>query len=739
MLRDEHTSSVKPPPLSSSSTSRDSVVHGRSIIQQRPVPPAPAPTPPRTRRPPPPPPRKDNPLPPSPPPLPPRPRPSSPRLPPPIPPRILPSRPRSPLQHPAPQSTRMHDFHTSVTHRTESHQLGQFYRAQNFTINNSQFNDFSLVSTGLKLLLKHSMPNAFHDSAARYPPPKCHLGTRKEYINQITGWVLGESECKEPILWMRGPFGIGKSAVAQSAAEALKPMGRLAATLFLSRSNADRDDPLRVFTSLVYQITTLCDQFANIIDARIRKDLSITTKLLSTQFEELLVIPLSQVDAARNCLEGRVVIIDGLDECRGTMEQCEIIRIIAASAQNSTTPFRWFITSRPEDPIIRTMNTASISSVVHRIELPVSRSIDHEILLFLTDEFTKIRESHGLPDSWPSDEVLSLLVERGAGLWIYVSTIVRFINDENSLCPEDQLEIVLRYIRDVSNKAEPNNPLAEMDFFYTLILQRIPSNILKMVRKIVFLHWQVYTAMEITLLLGLSKERLCRYCVSIQSVMELRPSSLDSPLSLHFYHSSFIDYLTAPKRSREMCICGDFLHQWRSELLEWLHFVYSHTTDPSNFVFPAGTTLPANVAGPNHCARLLELFWEFCSQSDHPIDIPTAASISNLPFQKMLRLIPEDQPTYIYHTGVGRLVGNLPVEFRDKIIRTEKCPTPGCTATKPAWMLGYGDNGVVIGVNEYSDLLLRNDQNRPAGQCSCGAQIGGSDNEIEPVDGGVGD
>src|SRR5215510_2659051 len=102
--------------------------------------------------------------------------------------------------------------------------------------------------TGIEKLLKSSMPDAFHDSAARYPPPRCHLGTRNDYITKITDWALGNSDHHEPILWMHGPFGIGKTAVAQSCAETLKSKHKLAATLFFSRSNPNRDNPLRVFT-----------------------------------------------------------------------------------------------------------------------------------------------------------------------------------------------------------------------------------------------------------------------------------------------------------------------------------------------------------------------------------------------------------------------------------------------------------------------------------------------------------
>ncbi|KAF5344326.1 hypothetical protein D9756_011308, partial [Leucocoprinus leucothites] len=301
------------------------------------------------------------------------------------------------------------------------------------------------------------MPDAFYNSSARYPPPKCHLGTRNDYIALITDWALGVSDRTEPILWMRGPFGIGKSAISQSCAEALVPGNKLAATLFFSRSNMGRSDPRRVFTSIAYQIATKSPSFHEIVDKRMLEDPALATASLSTQFDDLLIQPLRGLDTTGNDLDGCVVIIDGLDECQGTAEQSEIVRIIATSAHNRTTPFRWFITSLPEDPITRTMNSAAVSPVCTRVELPVSRAIDHEILLFLVDEFKEIRDDHGLPESWPSEEVLALLVERGAGLWIYVATMVRFIKNENSYGPRDQLRIVLEFAKDVSTKVERDN------------------------------------------------------------------------------------------------------------------------------------------------------------------------------------------------------------------------------------------------------------------------------------------
>ncbi|KAF5356005.1 hypothetical protein D9756_004416 [Leucocoprinus leucothites] len=601
---------------------------------------------------------------------------------------------RSPAPVPPPTSTSDSLPPTPSSQPRHFYGREMFNNAQGIIISNSQFIDASHAGSGLERLLKFSMSDAFHDSGARYPPPKCHLGTRNEYIDLITNWALEKSNRKEPILWMHGPFGVGKSAVAQSCAEALESIDKLAATLFFSRSNGDRDDPRRIFTSIAYQIATKCPSLGEIISRRMTEHPALATKSLSKQSEDLLVQPLGQVDIPGSGLDGCAVIIDGLDECRGTAEQCEMIKIIAASVDKHTTPFRWFITSRPEDPIVRTMNSSTISPVCSRVELPVSRAIDHEILVYLTDEFKLIRKDHGFPESWPSEEVLALLVERGDGLWIYVGTMVRFIKDENSLGPEDQLRIVLEFAKDVSGKVGPDNPLAEMDFFYTLIMQRVPPKVRTTVQKILLVH-SVFSddPSYVATALRLSADQLRRACSSIQSVMELQGSDLDS-MEIQFYHTSFLDFMKDPQRSKDL---------------------YSE-----HIVFPLGTVLPEGLSSADHYANVVAWFWGLCEVPEHPLDSQTATSLAELPFKKMLGLLGDHGELGIYD---GQARDNLPAEFRDKIIREGRCPIPGCMNTGKVWILGHGENETVPRQWETLGFELENNQGLRNGKCICGAQI----------------
>ncbi len=92
-------------------------------------------------------------------------------------------------------------------------------------------------------------PGADVDSSARYPPPQCHPGTREWLTKKIEEWLFDEQR-KWDLLWLYGPAGVGKSAVAQTIAEYSLENGRLGAAFF-SRTN-DRSDYARLWITIAY-------------------------------------------------------------------------------------------------------------------------------------------------------------------------------------------------------------------------------------------------------------------------------------------------------------------------------------------------------------------------------------------------------------------------------------------------------------------------------------------------------
>ena len=175
------------------------------------------------------------------------------------------------------------------------------------------------------------MQDAFYNSASCWPPPRCHYDSRQELRTTITNWGTGRSSnIPQQLLWMHGPFGVGKSAIAQGCAESLVVENKLCAFIFFSRPNK-QNNPNRVFTSIAYQLAVKFPLIADILDREILKDPTILTAARRVQFEELLVKPLLQVTSQNAPIEGWVIVLDGLDEIDGRTAQAEIIDIVATS------------------------------------------------------------------------------------------------------------------------------------------------------------------------------------------------------------------------------------------------------------------------------------------------------------------------------------------------------------------------------------------------------------------------
>ncbi|KAJ3564599.1 hypothetical protein NP233_g8194 [Leucocoprinus birnbaumii] len=111
------------------------------------------------------------------------------------------------------------------------------------------------VSDGIAIIYEASTPEAAVDAKERSYAPSCYPGTREQYIEDITNWARAtNSSGAMPLFWMKGPAGVGKSAIAQTCAEKLQRSGHLAAAFFFSINGRRNDShPL-----LPYSRTSAC-------------------------------------------------------------------------------------------------------------------------------------------------------------------------------------------------------------------------------------------------------------------------------------------------------------------------------------------------------------------------------------------------------------------------------------------------------------------------------------------------
>ncbi|KAJ3555752.1 hypothetical protein NP233_g12135 [Leucocoprinus birnbaumii] len=96
-----------------------------------------------------------------------------------------------------------------------------------------------------------------------------------------------EGEVTERLLWLFGPAGVGKSAVAQSVSEALKAEDIFAAGFFFSRPN-NRSEPDSVVPTVVYQLALLIEPYRLILGQLFRDNPQILDQGRAALFHQLI-------------------------------------------------------------------------------------------------------------------------------------------------------------------------------------------------------------------------------------------------------------------------------------------------------------------------------------------------------------------------------------------------------------------------------------------------------------------
>jgi len=425
--------------------------------------------------------------------------------------------------------------------------------------NNTDSNFEFIVA--MELLLQHIAPGAFHNSDERYDPPKCHPHTRKAVLKKITDWVKDANKVTL-FLWLYGPAGAGKSAIAQTIAELLEELGLLAAAFFFSRNAAGRNDKTRLVPTLVYQLVKSIPEIcAHVLEA-LEQDPALFSCSINTQIQALIVKPLNAVANEETLApillsRPRLIIVDGLDECCTTSAQTQILNALSTATKHLQIPLFFLIASRPEHDIRQSFNDPNdLGSLSFSIALDNTYQPDDDIQVFLQSTFDEIKRNHPsrahLPMSWPSLEDIQRLVNKSSGQFIFASTVAKYINSRRHW-PPDRLNIIFG-----KSKPSQETPFAELDSLYHLILSSV-ADPEKLQDVLMVLVLQPFRFRSILL-----KQRTA----FIEKFMFYRPGEIDMILTdlysliyvpppgnetseLRFFHTSHPDFLLDQSRSMD--------------------------------------------------------------------------------------------------------------------------------------------------------------------------------------------
>ncbi|KAJ7663220.1 hypothetical protein DFH06DRAFT_1296068 [Mycena polygramma] len=419
------------------------------------------------------------------------------------------------------------------------------------TIHNGTFINGNVNNTvrngelGLDILHRASATEAFHDPADSHDQPRCHPETRIEIQTKLLNWCVNSTwppaewgkvsyDTEPTVLWLHGPAGAGKSAIMHTLSQRLEEEQRLGGAFFFKRGHATRGNSKALFVTLALQLAVNSDELKPWISGVAETNPTLVARSIGLQLQELILKPCSGMHGPPP-----TIIIDGLDECEGPHVQQEILRLILHYTQQ--TPLRFIIASRPEAHIGEVLGDPSYHGLCRTFD--VESSFD-DVRRYVMAEFARIHLEHAsmadIPWPWPSQPVIDALVHKSSGYFIYASTVIKFVDDQD-FRPTQRLAALEDWI---SSKSD--SPYAALDELYTQILSAVPKHhhqLVPLLRAIDMIPGR-FDLSEIDVVLRL-EQRDTQLCLRrLHSVIRIDAHGCPT-----FFHASFSDFLRSPSRA----------------------------------------------------------------------------------------------------------------------------------------------------------------------------------------------
>ena len=366
----------------------------------------------------------------------------------------------------------------------------------------------------------------------------CLRGTRESVLDGIMRWAQDSQD--RHVFWLNGLAGTGKSTIAQTFSEIVAQNRTLGASFFCSRDYVDRKELKNIFPTLAYQLACRYPSFRAKIVRVIRQDPSVAQNSLISQLKELIVDPLSS--AAVSC----VIVVDALDECVDDQAASAFLSVLGRYVKHIPS-VKFFITGRPE-PRIRTgfrlplLDPFTQIFLLHEVE---PSSVNEDIRVYLREKLTAIakrRSNLDLSSPWPCDEDLTALTRKSSGLFIFASTLVKFIEPEH----HDPGERLRRMVSPQDSTIHEGR--AGIDPLYAQVLTHAFLNVtdtfvftnLRRVLSAAVLAFNPLSRVQIAEILGINQPTITATLRHLHSVI-LVPDEYFKEIRV--FHKSFPDFL----------------------------------------------------------------------------------------------------------------------------------------------------------------------------------------------------
>jgi len=291
---------------------------------------------------------------------------------------------------------------------------------------------------------------------------QCLQGTRTEILSQITEWVNSTGDNVQRVLWLSGPAGKGKSAIAHSIAKWVNDMGGLGSCYCFDRQQeADRRHE-KIFSTIARDLADRDPEMRRALADAIKPANSPKkTADIIQQWQKLLIEPLKKPSGSTG--EPIVIVIDALDESGGVETGKDLLSILAGKHPDPAAPkitdlsgnFRFIVTSRPLDDIKAEFRGVQHIRQMSMDDIPREFS-RRDIRAYISNELKELDFR---------DREFAVLAQTADGLFEWARLACGYIKESDMVSPKDCYEAVVS-----RNPAERSKLLDDM---YRLILTNI--------------------------------------------------------------------------------------------------------------------------------------------------------------------------------------------------------------------------------------------------------------------------
>ncbi|KAJ7598177.1 hypothetical protein C8J56DRAFT_848155 [Mycena floridula] len=401
------------------------------------------------------------------------------------------------------------------------------------------------TAKSLNDLVRHDAGYNSHERE-REEASVCAPKTREGVLAELDKWAQGQGD---PVCWLYGPAGAGKSTIAHTMAHDCDEMECLGFSYFFSRRYITRSNLSAFVPSFVYTLaqSTGLSSIKDSVNKAIESNPGLFHQRLESQLMSMVEI-IAPILSASHPSHPIVIVIDGLDEydqAEGKIPLEQLVQFLINTMVKHL-HFRILFTSRPEAEITALFNLLPSTYHMALQDFPATEDVEN----YLLPEFHKIAEKHRLGAGWPGQDIVHFLAKKSEGIFAYASTLVRFIDDKHEH-PQKRLEIAKRIHKG-------------LDSLYVQVLQEAKNypNFELVIGAVALLHdnRDITSFPSLLQLESVEDVQLAlRGCLSVMIVPH-PDDSKDQPI-IQLYHTSLLDFLTDPVRHKGLFFTPATVHE----------------------------------------------------------------------------------------------------------------------------------------------------------------------------------